>query len=139
MIFVTDENFMVRGARLLEVFDRENEIRALTSLYPAGTEDVDWLRKLAEQNPKPVVVGGDGRILRNPAESQVLRECDLMFVYLAPGWTNLVWSVFAWKIIKAWPDIVRNVTQAMRPTIFEVSCSSLKVERRGLVADLKKR
>lgn len=139
MNFFADENISPTAARLLDVFDQENEIRALEDRFGQGKPDTDWLSALGEQSPKPVIISGDGRILKNKAELLALRQANLMFVYLAPGWTRLRWEDFAWKIIKAWPSIVQNVNTTMKPTIFEVRVKNLKVERRCLVAELGKK
>ncbi len=87
-------------------------------------------------NETTVVVCGDGRILKNKVEKQVLKESNLMFVYLARGWTTLEWPVFAWKIVKVWPDIVRNVEQAHYSMLFEVAVGGLKVQSISRISDL---
>lgn len=127
MIFFTDECFMYKANALLEAFDRNNEIRALLDHFERGTPDTVWISKIAQWAPKPVVVCGDGRILRNKVERKVLRDAELTFVCLASGWTNLSWDVFAWKIIKVWPAIVQSAGAVIRPTVFEVSPATLKV------------
>lgn len=139
MIFLADANISPKAARLLEVFDSRNEIRAHGDHFEEGTPDVDWLSKVAEWNPKPAIICGDGNILRNKAEMVTLRDSGLMFVYLASGWTKLKWEEFAWKIIKAWPGITNEVRKALRATIFQVHVKSLKVERICLVSELSKK
>lgn len=140
MIFLTDENISHKAARLLEVFDHRNEIRAHGDYFEKGTPDVDWMRQVAEWNPKPAIICGDGWILRNKAEMVTLRDSDLMFVYLASGWMTLKWEEFAWKIIKAWPSIASEVHKANRATIFQVHVGgSLKVERICLVSELSRK
>lgn len=136
MRFFADENISPRAVRLLEAFDDDCEIRALEHFFDKGTPDTEWLSAVASWSPKPVVLGGDGRILRNKVERATLRDCDLMFVYLAAGWTKIRWQEFAWKIIKAWPSIVENVSRALRPTVYEVKLKTLKIERIRLVAEL---
>lgn len=139
MIFLADANVSPKAVRLLEVFDPRNEIRAHGNYFEEGTPDVDWMRQVAEWNPKPAIVCGDGNILRNKAEMVTLRDSDLMFVYLAAGWTNLKWDDFAWKIIKAWPSIVNEVKRANRATIYQVHVKTLKVELICLVSELSKK
>jgi hypothetical protein len=112
----------------VEAFDRVNEIRPLLDYFPAGTPDTTWIATVAKWNPKPTVECGDGRILRNKVERQVLKEAGLTFVCLASGWTNFEWPVFAWKIIKVWPTIVASA-QVLQPTVFVVSPNTLKVEK----------
>lgn len=136
MIFFTDENISYKAAELLSVFDRRNEIRAHKNYFDPGTPDLDWLGGIAKWTQKPAVICGDGRILRNKAEMAALRSAGLHFIFLARGWTNMHWSTFAWKIIRVWPSIVANIEKISRPTIFEISAGTLKVERKGLVANL---
>lgn len=135
MIFFADENISHRAARILEIFDPKNEVRALEHCFEKGTPDTEWMRAVGTWSPKPTILGGDGRILRNKVECGVLHDCDLMFVYLASGWTKIPWEEFAWKIIKAWPSIVQNVAKALQPTIFEVKLKTLKTERIGLTSE----
>jgi hypothetical protein len=136
VIFLADENFIRQAARLLEVFDPQNEVRHLTDCFETGTRDIEWIKAASEWEPRPVILGGDGRILRNKAERAALRTAHLSFVFLSSGWTNLPWSIFAWKIVKAWPDILASVERAGRPTIFEVKPGELKVARIGETAHL---
>lgn len=128
MIFFADENLPHKAARLLEVFDPSHEIRTLRDYFEPGTPDIEWLGAIAQWPEKPTVLCGDGRILRNKAESAALRDAQLNFVYLAPGWTQLPWHDFAWKIIKAFPAITQRVQTVLRPTVFRVSVKHLKVE-----------
>src|SRR5258708_37790394 len=108
MRFFTDECLMYRANKLLEAFDEENEMVALTDHFPRGTPDTTWIPEIPRKwpNPKPTIICGDGRILTNKVERQVLKDAGLMFVCLTKGWMNLPWPEFGWKIIKVWPRIV---------------------------------
>lgn len=121
MIFVLDENLSDRLARMLDAFEQKHGVMHLNDRVPKGTADTEWLDSIAEWDEKPVVVAGDGRILKNPAESDRIRNHDIMFVYLASGWTNLPWHEQCWKLVKAWPEIVAQVTRARVNSIFEVT------------------
>ena len=85
MIFFTDECFMYKANKLVEAFDRENEIRPLLDHFERGTPDITWIPAISVWNPKPVVICGDGRILKNKVERQVLKEAGLNFICLASG------------------------------------------------------
>lgn len=135
MIFFTDECISPRAAYMLDQFDRKHAVRAFPDSFGAGTPDVEWMREVASWDNDVVVVCGDGRILRNNVEKKVLKGCGFKFVYLAPGWTNLKWDVFAWKIIKVWPDIIRNIEQARYPLVLEVTVG-LKVQSWGRIDNL---
>ena len=136
MIFFADENFAINGVRVLDAFDRVNEIRHLTDSMNPGTPDEEWLVAIASLEPKPIVLSGDGRILRNKAQRKVLRSSGLTFVHLSSGWTNLPWDEMAWKLVKVWPAIVRNVDESRAATVFEVKPTTQKVYRVGLTAHL---
>ncbi len=136
MIFFTDECVPAKFAELLEVFDRRHEIRAHKDYFEQGTPDRRWIEELGTWSPKPAILAGDGRILQRSAELAALQEADLTFVLLEKGWTKLPWHDQAWKIIKAWPAVVQNVEKARKPSVFSVSVGSLKVQRRGFLADL---
>ncbi len=138
MIFFLDESVPYPTARLLESFDRSNKIRALLDYFDAGVADVEWMEAVSQWDPKPAIVAGDGRILRNEAELATLKHAALSFVCLRPGWTELDWKKdFAWKIIKLWPSITAEVERAREPTLFAVGCGKqAKVERIRKIAEL---
>jgi len=138
MIFFTDECFPINAARMLSHFEQDHEVRAHLDYFESGTQDTDWIQVLASWNANQttVVVSGDGRILKNRVEKHVLKECGLTFVHLVSGWTHLRWQDYGWKIVKVWPDIVRNAADARYPMLFEVMVGSLKVRPIGRIADL---
>jgi hypothetical protein len=136
VIFFTDENISEYLARMLEFFDRKHQIKAHADHFDKGVPDVKWMRGIVEKWGSDVVaICGDGRILTNKAERKVLRECSLMFVHLASGWTRLPWEEQAWKFIKAWPSIVKEVSEANQPMLFQVSVNG-KVSPVGRVSSL---
>lgn len=135
MIFFADENIPIDAVRILSIFERKHEVRALEDYFEKGTKDIEWMRGIAAWD-SPVVLCGDGRIIRNKVERQVLKECNLMFVHLSSGWPNLDWPIYCWKIIKVWPEIVTNVEQASKPMIFEVKPASLKIQSYGPTRNL---
>ena len=135
MIFFFDENISEYAARMLAAFDRNNEMRAAVDHFERGTPDTEWIPVVASWDDDPVAVCADGRILKNKVERHVLRECELMFVYLATGWTHTPWEEYAWKIVKAWPQIVKNVGEARYPMLLEVSTRP-KVQSIGRIDSL---
>lgn len=136
MIFFIDENIPIKAAQMLEAFEEKHEIRACLDWFERGTPDTVWMKKIVRWNKTPVVVGGDGRILKNNVEKQAIKECGLMYVLLAQGWLHLDWSVYAWKIIKIWPNIVTNVEQARYPLLFKVPVSASKIQNLGRISEL---
>ena len=129
MTFVLDENISPRLAQILDIFDQQNEIRHLTHVDQRGAADVEWIGRLAKWQPVPAVVCGDGRILRNAAEAAALREAGLTFVILSPSWMKTPFYDQAWKLLKAWPIVVKSVSHAVNPTVFELPISGSKLRR----------
>ena len=138
MIFFTDENISTNAAHMLDIFDRENQIRACLDYFRAGISDTEWMRGIASWNELCSVIAlcGDGRIIKNEVEKQVLKECGLTFVLLAPGWLHLQWDTYAWKIIRIWPEIVKNIKEARYPMLFDVPVNNLKIRAIGRINTL---
>lgn len=136
MIFFADENVPIHAARILNEFSRRDTVRYLTDDFEPGTPDTVWLPAIAQWDPTPAVLSGDGQILRNEVERRVLREANLTFVLLTKGWLNTPWADYAWKIVKAWPSILAETIRVRRPTVFQVSVGNLKVERFSITAEL---
>lgn len=124
VIFFTDENVPENLARILDIFDSNNQVRALVDYLPRGTPDTEWMKEVSrwreDEGEKVVAVCGDGRILTNKVEKKVLKECELMFVHLAPAWTHLVWEEYVWKLIRAWPSVVKEVSRANYAMLFRL-------------------
>ncbi|MCC6971462.1 MAG: hypothetical protein IT434_14705 [Phycisphaerales bacterium] len=127
MDFFIDRNVPERLARMLDCYDRENTVVYLDDKFDKTTPDTEWLREISKWSPIPAVISGDGRILKNPAELQVLRDSPLSFFLFAASWSDLPWSERAWKTVKVWPHIVLASTPR-KPSIFEIPVSASKVE-----------
>ncbi|HEX4124504.1 MAG TPA: hypothetical protein VHY37_07235 [Tepidisphaeraceae bacterium] len=128
MIFFTDESFMYHANALVEAFDRKNEIRPMQDHFPRGTPDIEWISAVSNWTPKPTVICGDGRVLKNKVERQVLKEAGLTFICLRAAGPTCLGRNSPGKIIYAWPAICVCAT-AIRPTVFEVSVKTMKVEK----------
>jgi hypothetical protein len=135
MHFFFDRNVPVALARMLGHFDRSHTIDYLDDKFAPTTSDTEWLTAIAVWEPRPVVVSGDGRILRNPAELQVLKGLPLTFFLYAEGWSQLPWSDRAWKAVKVWPAVVAAASPR-QPTVFKIPVSANKVELYSLTSAL---
>ena len=127
MRFFLDRNVPIRLAEMVRIFDRQHDIEHHDQHFDEQTSDATWLAKIAKWDPRPVVISGDLRILRHPAEAQVLHETDLTFFALERGWPKLRWEEQAWKFIKIWP-LIRDKANPRRPSIFRVPVSASKIE-----------
>jgi hypothetical protein len=136
VIFFIDENIPKNIAYMLSYYEQVHEVRAHLDYFEKGTPDTIWMRAIASWDKSTAIVCADGGIIRNKVESQVLKECNLTFVLLSPGWVHLKWFEQGWRIIKVWPDIVNNVVQALRPMVFMVMFGGLKIQSYGPVQNL---
>lgn len=131
MRFFFDRNISSRLARMVDALDAEHIVRAHDDdgRFNPMTPDVEWIRVLAADEPRWIVVSGDGRILRNRIELAAVKEAKLIFFCLNKQWMHMKFYEQAWKLIKVWPDVVENARGAT-PRIYEISGGAgLKVER----------
>lgn len=138
MHFFIDRNVPVALARMLSHYDRAHTVIYHDDRFEKSTPDTEWLPAVARWDPVPAVISGDGRILRNPAELQVLRSLPLTFFLFADGWAGMPWRDRAWKAIKVWPEVVAAASPR-RPSIFRIPVSAAKVELECLTSDLGQR
>lgn len=136
MIFLTDEMFPARLARLLAVFDYGNSVESLAKKWGKGLPDEEWLRRAAQEEVKPVILSCDKGIWKDPAQRQVLKGCGLTYIYLAKGWGNLTWDVQALKIIKIWPAVRKTVARLKEPALFEMTVKGPDLRKKCLISEL---
>ena len=113
-----------RLARMANILDEQHKVLAHDDddRFVPTTPDTEWLSVLGADDPPWIVISGDGRILKNKAERQVLQEANLTFFCMSKPWTQMTIHEYAWKFIKVWPDIVENALASVHtPRIFEVS------------------
>jgi hypothetical protein len=136
MDFFIDRNVPEKLARMLDHYDREHTVIYKDDRFEKTTLDTDWLTEIATWKPIPIVVSGDGRILKNPAELQVLRGLPLTVFLFASGWASLAWEEKAWKAVKVWPQVTKMAAGIRQPSVFEIPVSASKVIRKGHTANL---
>jgi hypothetical protein len=135
MHFFIDRNVPQRLARMLGNYDLAHTVIYHDDRFEKTTPDTEWLEAIARWDPVPVIVSGDGRILRNPAELQVLRGLPLTFFLFVDAWLHMPWRDHAWKAIKVCPEIVSNATP-VRPSVYRIPVSANKVEFEASTRDL---
>lgn len=135
MDFFVDRNVPVALARMLGHYDRDHTVIYHDDRFEKTTPDTEWMVAIAKYPTIPAVVSGDGRILKNPAELQVLKDLPITFFLFASSWFSLKWPEFAWKAIKVWPEVVAAAAPP-RPSVYRIPVSSAKVEFVAFTADL---
>jgi hypothetical protein len=97
--------------------------------FTPTTADVDWLKTLHDDGPPAwIVVSGDGDILRNKVERQVLDDPGLRYFCLSKGWPNMPMKTYAWRFMKVWYDII-EAAKSPKGRIFQVQAgSAMKID-----------
>jgi hypothetical protein len=138
MRFFFDRCMSPRLAKMVNAYeiDHTAQHHNFDSRFHEMTTDVEWLTAIGADEPPWVILSGDGRILKNRAERQVLREVNLTFFCMSRQWMHMRIEEIAWKFIKVWPDIVRTAKVSVTtPKIFEISGGhGLKIEEKGMTA-----
>lgn len=130
--FFFDRCCPVKLAAVMKAFEDDHEVRHFSedSRFTDTEDDVVWIPRLAADKAGWVVVSMDGKILKKPHERQALRDAGLPFFLLGSAWMHMSMCDKCWKLIKAWPDVVRTAAET-RHRIFEVMAgSSIKIEPR---------
>jgi len=137
--FIADENFSTRLVEILRIFSGPGAGISITSVeaeFGKGTRDEDWLLRLSERTPRPAVLGGDGRILSNPARLEALKVARVHFFLFAKGYTNLEWREQVIKTLTLWGKICKLADKHRDPTLFNVKTGkSMNVDILGPLAD----
>jgi len=130
MRFFVDRCFPVQlCAALTALHDGCHQIQYHDDHFANDTSDTAWLKAVGSWKPKPIVISGDTRILKRRDEVHELVAQDLMFVCLAPGWTETPIDEYAWRFMKAWSGIVAAVSKCNESCVFTVNHgASLKTE-----------
>jgi hypothetical protein len=108
---------------MLRHFDRNNTIvhQDDDATFENRAEDIDIIRTLAAEDPKPVLITVDISQTRNPGERFALRESGMSVVFFRGGYNDLKFHHQAIKLVWIWPRIVEECLRCKVPTVFEIS------------------
>ena len=132
MKFFFDANFprgIARAVSEVTAAKRDIDIELHDDVFDPGTKDQVWLSQLGRLKEKPIVIGGDGAILRRKAEAEALRESGLTYFLLAKGFTNLNVYAQASLFFKYWPRILEVAKSERSPCIYEIAING-KIKKR---------
>lgn len=120
MQFIGDENISKRLMQILDIFDGVNQSRHITDYFDPGTPDLDWLKEMGEWDVRPVVLSGDGAILKNKAERRQLRDANMTYIVWSKSWVNMGFEGQVVTMLKAWPKLRAEVIRIRQPSLFEL-------------------
>jgi hypothetical protein len=136
--FFFDRCVSIRIARMLAAFDRLHQVTHQDddARFDNDTPDVELIRLIAEDDPKPVLITADVTQRKDPIERKALRESQLTVVFLRRGFHQLTFHQQAVKLLTIWPEVVKHVERVREPTAFEISPAARKLDRLGATKDL---
>jgi hypothetical protein len=90
--------------------------------FTERTEDVDWIARLGRDDPADwIIVTGDQRIRRNPAERAAWNRAQLKAFVLAPAYQKTPVNQCAATILWRWPEMESFINLAAAGSMFEMS------------------
>ncbi len=97
----------------------EHYVAHLREHYPANTPDDEWITDLSIDG-NWVIITKDNRISRNP----VWKTANVTTIFITKGLQNAAFWDMAWKIIKAWPLVLKTVDSNPQGSIITIKHNS---------------
>lgn len=88
-----------------------------------GATDEEWIAMLAADPARWIVVTGDGRIRKNPAERAAYRAAGLCGFVLAPAYQKTPMHQCASFLLWRWPEIESQANLITGAALFELPMS----------------
>jgi hypothetical protein len=118
---------LARAVAEIELGHDRNTVVHLSEKFDRSISDVDWISALGQERDW-VIVSGDLRISRNPAERRAWLESGLTTFFLKAGWGNQrIWT-YAARFFYWWPSIVLQAHMAARGKGFYVPWGGQRFE-----------
>lgn len=120
MLFFMDNNLPPALAGAINALCRaEADVMHLQDGFPRNTPDEEWAGRLKQSGRRWAVVTSD-KFQKNHGERELVRDSGMVWFFLLPGWSDQTYWVKSWKLIKAWPDIMRTAQRAKINASFSV-------------------
>lgn len=100
-----------------------HEVIHLRTKFPQNITDVEWIPALAKEGGW-IVICGDLNIIRTRAEKPVWKASGLTGFFLKKGWINLTPWEQAWRLVKIWPQIVKQAELASPGSTYGVDVNA---------------
>lgn len=83
--------------------------------------DVEWIEHLSATGEDWLIISGDGRIRKNPAERTAYRRAKLKGVLLAPAYQKTPMGKCCGNIVARWDDVLDFTSKIAAPYLVELS------------------
>jgi len=115
---IKHENFPQRVAQLIRQFELlesdECTIQFPIEEYGDNVAPGEWMSVIGKPTAahRPIVLTMDTGVRGNAVGIKAMKESRCSFVCLEHGWSKKPLQEFAWRILKAWPEIVKKAKEA---------------------------
>lgn len=94
--------------------------------FKKGTDDAVWITQAGQWKPKPIILGGDARILQVPSQLEAIQTAKLHFVYLTKGYVNMEYRDQIRRILATWQSVEKHLAEASAPAVFKVGMKKVE-------------
>lgn len=120
MLFFMDNNLPPALAGAIDALcGADAVVTHLQDKFPPNTPDEDWVGSLMRSGQRWAVVTSD-KFQKNQGERELVMASGMVWFFLLPGWNEQTHWVKSWKLIKAWPDIMKRARRANINSSFSV-------------------
>ena len=121
MKVLVDHNLSPHIASAIDalVDPRGHKVVALRKKFPQNTDDEVWIRALGQEGGW-VVISGDVRIAKKPAERNAWRQSGLIGFFLAPGWRKFDPLIQTARLLMWWETLVAQAQLVEGGAIFQL-------------------
>jgi PIN like domain len=126
--FLIDNCLSPKYAQILG-FLTIGDVIALREEFPANAADPVWIKEIGLKGWALVSV--DRNQLRTEAEKKAISAGGAIGIYLNKKFNHMLLSEQAWRLMKAWPAIVKVASSAIKGSCYLVSENG-KVEKTTL-------
>lgn len=128
MKVIVDENLPPALARALnEILSPDHTVQHVRDRFPAGTTDREWIETLSAEG-RWVVISGDRRITRSPAERHVFRRSRLVGFFLSKGLNKARTIKQMERLLALWDTIETQASIVEGGAMFELPMSSTRLK-----------
>ena len=106
---------------LLSTEQQKPTVVALREVLPLDTPDIDWIDWIRQQPGEWIVLTGERRIRKVPAEREALRRAQLRVLHMPKSLRSKPHHERCATLIWQWPKIVETMAAFDPPVIFEMS------------------
>ena len=120
MRVLVDNNLSPRLARAIDTLVTPNhQVVALRDKFPHDAKDVEWIEALGNEGGW-VVLSGDVRITKRPAERRAWHRSRLKGFFLAPGWSKMPNLEKTARLLLWWPKLVTQEGLVGPGAVFQI-------------------